>query len=45
MINNTKKIKEIYEKFLETPNSKKAKQLLHTTFTDKSYLLRGEEYE
>lgn len=38
-------IKEIYEKFLETPNSKKAKQLLHTTFTDKSYLLRGEEYE
>ena len=38
-------IKEIYEKFLETPNSKKAKQLLHTSFTDKSYLLRGEEHE
>lgn len=38
-------IKEIYEKFLETPSSKKAKQLLHTSFTDKSYLLRGEEHE
>lgn len=38
-------IREIYEKFLETPNSKKAKQLLHTSFTDKSYLLRGEEHE
>lgn len=36
---------KIYEEFLETPNSKKAKQLLHTTFTDKSYLLRGEEHE
>lgn len=38
-------IKEIYEKFLEIPNGKKAKQLLHTSFTDKSYLLRGEEHE
>ena len=38
-------IKEIYENFLEVPNSKKAKQLLHTTFIDKSYLLRGDVHE
>ena len=34
-------IKEIYKDFLEYPNSPKAKELLHTTYQDKSYLLGG----
>ena len=38
-------IKEIYSKFLGEPNSLLAKQLLHTTYEDKSYLLGGSNRE
>ena len=38
-------IKEIYKDFLEYPNSPKAKELLHTTYQDKSYLLGGKKHE
>ena len=34
-------IKEIYKEFYEKPNSKIAEKLLHTTYEDKSYLLKG----
>lgn len=35
-------IKEIYEQFLQYPNSEMAETLLHTSYTDKSFLLKGE---
>lgn len=35
-------IKEIYETYLDHPNSEIAEKLLHTKYTDKSYLLKGE---
>lgn len=35
-------IKELYNDYLEYPNSEKAESLLHTTYTDKSNLLKGE---
>ena len=38
-------IKEIYSKFLGEPNSLLAKQLVHTTYEDKSYLLGGSNHE
>ena len=38
-------IKEIYEKFLDEPNSERAEELLHTTFVDRSYLLGGGHHE
>lgn len=38
-------IKDIYSKFLGEPNSLLAKQLLHTTYEDKSYLLGGSNHE
>ncbi|MBE6160864.1 MAG: hydrogenase [Firmicutes bacterium] len=38
-------IKFIYEEFLDKPNSELAKKLLHTTYEDKSYLLRGDKHE
>ena len=38
-------IKEIYEKFLNEPNSEIAEELLHTTFVDRSYLLGGGHHE
>ena len=34
-------IKDIYEKFLDKPNSELAHMLLHTEYEDKSYLLGG----
>ena len=34
-------IKEIYKEFYEKPNSKIAEKLLHTTYEDKSYLLKN----
>ena len=40
-----KEIKEIYKDFFKYPNSSKAKELLHTTYQDKSYLLGGKRYE
>ena len=38
-------IKTIYNKFLEEPNSKISKSLLHTKYKDKSYMLGGENNE
>ena len=38
-------IKEIYSKFLGEPNSLLAKQLVHTTYEDKSCLLGGSNHE
>ena len=34
-------IKAIYKDYLEEPNSKKAKDLLHTSYEDKSYMVGG----
>ena len=38
---DNKEIKRIYQQFLQEPGSKIARQLLHTTYQDKSYLLGG----
>ena len=35
-------IKEIYSKYLDEPNSEIAERLLHTHYTDRSYLLGGD---
>ena len=35
-------IKAIYKDYLEEPNSKKAEELLHTSYEDKSYMVGGE---
>lgn len=36
-------VKQIYEEYLEKPNSELAEKLLHTTYIDKSYLLGGKD--
>ena len=43
LCHENKEIKEIYKDFLEYPNSPKAKELLHTSYQDKSYLLGGKK--